>query len=205
MKRDPVNSCFPFKLFFVRANLTQPSLLFHNTCYGCSRSWAKQTKNIYTQLLILRGVNTVLGKSPWKKSTPNCWCFLSHCEKKIYIWWPWMSFEILFWNSFGLHGCNQEGKEMWGTQHHRTRSQRGGGREPDHSFTFLLHFYFRHWKRKQKKSAKGRERLSWVNDQVQREELVGGYDHEMNCRAAMGRRAREKWMFFSKTASHPRT
>lgn len=49
----------------------------------------------------------------------------------------------------------------------RTRSSGGrdgvwgrgeGGRETrDHSFTFFLHFYFRHWKRKQKKSAK-RER-----------------------------------------------
>lgn len=42
-----------------------------------------------------------------------------------------MSFEILFcfvfFNSFGLHGCNQEGEETWGTEHHRTRSQRGGG------------------------------------------------------------------------------
>lgn len=45
------------------ANLTQPSLLFHITCYGCSRSWAKQTttepnKNIYTQLVILQGSGT---------------------------------------------------------------------------------------------------------------------------------------------------
>lgn len=68
---------------------------------------------------------------------------------------------------------------------------RGGKGVPDHSFTFLLHFYFRHWKRKQK-SAKGRERLSRVNWQVQREELVGGYDHEMNCCGAMGRRVRKE-------------
>lgn len=32
---------------------------------------------------------------------------------------------------------------------------RGGRGEPDHSFTFLLHFYFRHWKRKQKRVQKG--------------------------------------------------
>lgn len=87
----------------------------------------------------------------------------------------------------------------------QNKEPEGGGGGPDHSFTFLLHFYFRHWKRKQKKSAKGRERLSRVNYQVQREELVGGYDHEMNCSAAMGRRAREeKRMVVSETASRPR-
>lgn len=71
-------------------------------------------------------------------------------------------------------GCNQEGGGGGGDVRYSTpqkQGARGGGEEtgvgeegmgaggarPDHSFTFFLHFYFRHWKRKQKKSAK-RER-----------------------------------------------
>lgn len=60
----------------------------------------------------------------------------------------------------------QSGKRVGGRRREvlnttETRSQRWGkgrwwgwGWGPDHSFTFLLHFYFRHWKRKQKKGAK---------------------------------------------------
>ena len=49
----------------------------------------------------------------------------------------------------------------------------GGGGGPDHSFTFLLHFYFRRWKKKaieqKRKGAKGeRKRLSRVNDRGKR-------------------------------------
>lgn len=66
--------------------------------------------------------------------------------------------------------------ETWGTQHHRTRSQEeekeqkeqkeeeeeeeGGGGVgvwmPDHSITFLLHFYSGIGKESQKRSAKGK-------------------------------------------------
>lgn len=85
-------------------------------------------------------------------------------------------FEIFFFflKKFILDsmGCNQEGGGGGGDVRYSTpqkQGARGGGEEtsvgevggggvrPDHSFTFFLHFYFRHWKRKQKKSAK-RER-----------------------------------------------
>lgn len=91
--------------------------------------------------------------------------------------------------------------ETWGTQHHRTRSQEeeeeeeGGGGVgvwmPDHSITFLLHFYSGIGKESQKKKDCKREeiKLSWVNYQLKRE-LVGGYDHEMNRGAAVGGGAR---------------
>lgn len=57
-----------------------------------------------------------------------------------------------------------------------------GGREgPDHSFTFLLHFYFRHWKRKQKKRVQEGEKSYHESTSRYKEgELVGRYDHEMN-------------------------
>ena len=177
-----MNSCFPFQTFC--ANLTQPSLLFHITCYGCSRSWAKQTKtNIKNTTTVLQRLTQCYARVPGTNRHWAAGVFRSHCpgKKKNYIRWPWMSFEnsvfeILFFFSFffWLHGCKQSsyGSSNWQerqsgggrrregscTQHHRTRSQRRrGGGGPDHSFTFLLHFYFRHWKRKQKKSAK-RER-----------------------------------------------
>lgn len=66
---------------------------------------------------------------------------------------------------------------------------RGGGRTRPLIYLFAP-LLFQALEKKAKKSARGRERLSWVNYQVQREELAGGYDHEMNCRAALGRRAR---------------
>ena len=109
---------------------------------------------------------------------------------------------------------NQEGEggETWGELYSTPQNKElkegggwGGGGDQNHSFTFLLHFYFRHWKRKRKKSAKkGRERLSWDNYQVQREELVGGNDREVNCGAAERRGAGgERGLFVSETASRP--
>lgn len=156
---------------------------------------------IYTQLVILRGLKTVLSKSPWNKSTPNSWCFLSHSEGKlrlmtVVVIWKFCSENHL--DSMGANNPpmglafdrrgNQEGKggDVRGscTQHHRTRSRRRGREGADHSFTFLLHFYFRHWKRKQKKSAKGRKRLSWVNYQVQKRRIswrVWPWDEPQGC------------------------
>lgn len=152
------------------ANLTQPSLLFHITCYGCSRSWAKQTttepnKNIYTQLVILQGSGTN------RHRTVGAFCHTVREKLRSMtadVIWNCVHLDSVGANNppmglaFDRRG-NQErrgGRREGGscTQHHRTRSQRRGREGPDHSFTFLLHFYFRHWKRKQKKSAKKGEK-----------------------------------------------
>lgn len=62
-------------------------------------------KNIHTTSHSWR-VNTVLSRSPWNKSTPNSWCFISRCKKKTtfddrgchlkFIWTPWVQ-TILLW------------------------------------------------------------------------------------------------------------
>lgn len=104
---------------------------------------------------------------------------------------------------------NQEGEgdvrgAVLNTTEQGARGGKGGTRPLIYLFAPLL---FQALEKKAKKSAKRRERLSRVNYQVQREELVGGYDHEMNCRAAMGRRARrggKKGLIVSETASCPR-
>lgn len=113
--------------------------------------------------------------------------FLSHCEKRkktkiqsMIVDAVWTSFFFLVGGGrFVLDsmGCNQEGGGGGGDVRYSTPQKQGargvgeetgvveegmgkggeGGARPDHSFTFFLHFYFRHWKRKQKKSAK-RER-----------------------------------------------
>lgn len=68
----------------------------------------------------------------------------------------------------------------------------GGGKDQTTQLPFCSTSISGIGKESKKKSAKGRERLSFDNYQVQREELVGGYDHEMNCRASLGRGATGK-------------
>lgn len=81
-------------------------------------------------------------------------------------------FFLLIFHSFGLHVCNQEGggvrREVLYTTEQGAREEEeegGGGRGeggvvgvlmPDHSITFLLHFYSGIGKERQKRSAKGK-------------------------------------------------
>lgn len=63
----------------------------------------------------------------------------------------------------GVWGVGWEGREVLNTTQQGAREEGGGGEgvgmSDHHSITFLLHFYFRHWKRKQKKkSAKGKRK-----------------------------------------------
>lgn len=140
----------------------------------------------------------MLSKSPWNKSTPSSWCFLSHFEKKKKTRFDDRGCHLKFCfeihlNSMGANnppmglafdrrGNQEKGEQTWGElystpQNKEPKEGEGRTRPLIYLFAPLL---FQALEKKAKKSAKGRERLSWENYHAQREELVGGNDHEMN-------------------------
>lgn len=119
-----------------------------------------------------------------------------------FIWTPWVQTILLWgfsvWQERQSGGGGGGGGDVRGALLNttETRSQKGGRGRTRPLIYLFAPLLFQALEKKAKKSAKGRERLSWVNYQVQREELVGGYDHEMNRRAALERRARgrKEWL-----------
>lgn len=124
----------------VRAGLTQPSLLFHNTCYGCSRTWAKQTKrSIYIYIYknttthcsgVEAGeVDTLLGQESLEETKLTV--FLLHCEKRkkiqsMIIDTVWKSSSFVFFGKvLDSTGCNQEGGGGGGDVRYSTPQKQG--------------------------------------------------------------------------------
>lgn len=210
-RRVTVNSCFLFKLFFQPV----PISLSHH-CYFTSRAMGAAEVGpsklrlsqirVYKQLLILHGLNTLLSKSPWKNRHPTAGVFF-HIERKKTTFDD-RSCHLKF--CFAIHldsmGANnppmgkafdrrgnQGGKETWGELYSTPQNKEPEGGEGDQT----THLPFCSTSisgigKESKKECKRERKVIMSQLPGTREELVGGYDHEMNCRAAMGRRARGK-------------
>lgn len=123
-----MNSCFPFQTFC--ANLTQPSLLFHITCYGCSRSWAKQTKtNIKNTTTVLQRLTQCCARVPGTNRHRAAGVFRSHCpgKKKLHFDDRGCHLKILYLKFFFFFDSMGANNPPMGLATDRRGNQEGGG------------------------------------------------------------------------------